>query len=136
MALAGTLTLLCALVGCDFRDPVETAIEHRNSGRHEEALEILRELVTEESSSPQALFLYGEALQRTGQPQKAVWALRKAAEHPDWMTPANLELAAALMRSADWSGAVEAMNQILEKNPDHAAALAIRGQALSQGNLD
>ena len=117
---ASTLTLLCALTACDSRTPGERARELHNAGQYEESLEILREALEEDTSQPETLFLYGQALRRTNQPQKAVWALRKASEHPDWMSPANLELAAALMHAADWSGAIEAMNRVLEKHPEHA----------------
>ncbi|MFP6638644.1 MAG: tetratricopeptide repeat protein, partial [Myxococcota bacterium] len=134
--LTGTLALFCTLTACEPRNPAEFAQELHNAGRYQESLEILREALAEGTQSPRIFFLYGQALRRTNQPQKAVWALREAAEHPDWMAPANLELAAALMRSADWSGAVEAMDRVLEVRPEHGTALILRGEALSQGNLD
>ena len=135
-AASSALFLVCALTGCESRDPVETARALQNAGKFHESLQILREFLDEESSSPQALFLYGRALRNTGQPQKAVWALREAAEDPDWMVAANVALASSLMSALDWSGAVEATNRVLEEDPENAIALVQRGQARSQGKLD
>ena len=135
--LAGVaLILFGAVVGCGSDDPIAAARELHREGRYQEAVELLGEHITAESPSSEVLFLYGRSLRLTGQPQKAVWALREAANDPQWMVDATLELATALMRAADWQGAVDATNRILENHPDLVAALMKRGEALSNGNFD
>jgi len=58
-----------------------------------------------------------------------LWSLRKAMEHPDWLAPAALQLAAGALATGNHEAAMQATGRILEAEPDHLEALLLRAQA-------
>ena len=118
---------LSAWVGCT--DPLETVRELQAQGRYDDSLEPLRELVSSRPDDPEVHFRYGIALGRTGNPDFAVWSLRKASQDPDWMVRASLELASGAVASMNWANAIEATDRVLELDPDNLRALLHRGEA-------
>jgi tetratricopeptide (TPR) repeat protein len=122
--------MLClALAGCGSSDPLAEIRELHAEGRFAETLEPLRDLVEARPDDAEVHYLYGFALLRSGQPSLATWSLRKAMEHPDWLVPAALQLAAGALATGNHEEAIEAVNRILEAEPDHLEALLLRSQA-------
>jgi len=128
--LAPLILLLClALAGCGPSDPVAEIRELHAAGRFAESLEPLRGLVEARPDDAEVHYLYGVALLRSWQPSLALWSLRKAMEHPDWLVPAALQLAATALMTGNHEEAMEAAERILEAEPDHVEALLLRAQA-------
>lgn len=132
-ALAASLiALACALAmltGCDSGPKLEDVRALHATGRFEDSIDPLRELLDAAPEDPETNYLYGVALNRTTSSPVAVWSLRKAAEDPGWKVPALLELSGASIRSGNFDAAIESTTQILEEQPDHIAALTMRGGA-------
>ncbi len=125
---AGLISLL-ALAGCSPTDSIVEIRELHEAGRYQASLEPLRELLEEEPGNPELHFLYGSALRRTGEPGLAIWSLEMASQSPDLALAANLELAGAALGNQSFPIAIEATTRILEVEPDHVAALSMRGAA-------
>jgi len=129
-SFASLLLLLClALAGCGPSDPVAEIRELHAAGRFADSLEPLRGLVEVRPDDAEVHYLYGFALLRSGQPSLALWSLRKAMEHPDWLVPAALQLAAGALATGNHEEAMKAAGRILEAEPDHLEALLLRAQA-------
>jgi tetratricopeptide (TPR) repeat protein len=122
--------LLClALAACGPSDPVAEIRELHAAGKFADSLEPLRSLVEARPDDAEVHYLYGSALLRSGQPSLALWSLRKAMEHPDWLVPAALQLAAVALMTGNHEEAMKAAERILETEPDHVEALLVRAQA-------
>ena len=118
---------LGAWIGCT--DPLEDVRGLHAQGRYADSIDSLRELVASRPDDPEVHFLYGVALGRTGNPDFAVWSLRKASLDPDWKLRAGLELAAGAVTAQNWANAIEATDEVLEIEPDNVRALLLRGEA-------
>lgn len=124
------LSTACAVVlGCSPNDPLEEVRRLQASGRLEESLEPLRNLLDSAPDSSEVHYRYGLALTRTGRPGMAVWSLRRAKDDPAWAVPASLELARAALGSGNWSNAIEASSSVLEDDPENVEALEMRAEA-------
>jgi tetratricopeptide (TPR) repeat protein len=136
-AVAGLAALLSILlVGCGPADPLGAARRLQSLGNFGGSIAPLRQLLEDEPDNAEANFLYGVALIRSGQPSVALWPLRRAAENPEWLVRANLELAASELSSANHDEAVVAATRILEVEPDNVQALLVRSLARSQSRRD
>jgi tetratricopeptide (TPR) repeat protein len=119
------------LAGCaEKEDPIAEARALHAAGKYSASLEPLRTLLSENPNEPEFNFLYGSALRQTGSPDMAIWALRKAAESPEWRFRAGLELGAAALAGQEWENALSVAGDLLEESPDEPEALLIRAQAL------
>ena len=87
---------------------LDTVRELQTAGRYQESLDPLRELLRDDPDHPEVHYRYGLALRRTGQPDLAIWSLRKARRSDDWSVPAGTELTQAALASQDWTTAIEA----------------------------
>jgi tetratricopeptide (TPR) repeat protein len=99
-------------------------------GRHEAGqfaatLGPLRELLREHPDDPELNHLYGSALLATGQPELAIWALRKAAEDPERAVDDGLLLAIALLQGGSPTDAVDQTLRVIELAPDRIEALRL-----------
>lgn len=129
--LVGVLLASVVLhAACDGTVPVDELRRLQRQGRYEQTLEPLRELLESGETDSEIHLLYGIALARTGNPDVAVWSLRKAADDPRWEVRANTELASAALMAASWEEATEAAERVLEVDPDHLPARVIRGEAV------
>jgi len=132
------VALLCgALIwGCQPEKPLETARQLQQSGAFQASLEPLRERLDEQPDDPEAGYLYGRALLRTGRPSLAMWALRQAMEDPEWREAAGILLARAALINRDFNVAIDATTRILEDDPENATALLFRAQAHAHWRSD
>lgn len=103
-------------------------------GRYGDAIEPLRTFLSESPNDAEANFLYAVALIRTGELGAAKWALRKAAEHPEWTHRASMELASIAIRTHEYPDAIAMLDEILESEEKYPLARFMRGEAyLSMG---
>lgn len=135
-SLAVLTIFIGALWACRPADPLEHIRELQAQGRFEDSLEPLRELTTSQSGDPEVYYRYGLALLRTGQPDVAVWTLRKAGEDPDWVVSAGQLLASSATQIGSWEMAIEASGRVLEVEPDNLPALMLRANARLNGKSD
>ncbi len=123
------LAVTVVIGGCDRALDVDEIRRLQSRGQHAATLDGLRALLKERPEDAELNYLYGVALNRTESGRVSVWALRKAAEDPDWEIPARLELASAALASTNFEEAIAESSHILESNPDEETALMLRGTA-------
>ncbi|MFK7898130.1 MAG: tetratricopeptide repeat protein [Myxococcota bacterium] len=129
--IAAGLVAILVLAACE--EPGTSLDDARalvQAGKYVASLEPLRELVDADPDNPEVNFLYGTALRQTGAPDMAIWALRKAAQSPEWRFAAGQELGAAALAGQEWDNAHQIANELLESAPDDIDALLIRAQAV------
>jgi len=131
LLVLASLAALLTLGAC--RGSREARLEEvralQDAGLYAETVEPLRELVAENPEQPEANYRLGMALLRTGQASRAVWPLYKAAASEAFAVPAGMAIASTLLRQDQHEEAYAAASRVLEVEPDHEGALAIRAQA-------
>jgi tetratricopeptide (TPR) repeat protein len=130
------LLLAVLLAGCGPDDPIAEIRVLQASGRYQESLEPLRELLAARSDDPEVHYLYGLALLLSGRPGLAIWPLREAMESPEWLVAAALQLGVAELRAGSPDGAIEATTRVLEAEPEHVDALVLRALARVHSRRD
>jgi tetratricopeptide (TPR) repeat protein len=129
LRLAGCLAVaLLVLAGCRAENDLERARSLQSEGRFEASLEPLRNALVTHPDDPEVLYLNGLALVKTGNSTQAVWSLSKAMEHPEWLARAGLLKASTGLSSKNHELALEAIERILEAEPDQPDALQMRGR--------
>jgi tetratricopeptide (TPR) repeat protein len=98
-------------------------------GQFTESIDELREILAVAPNLPEANYRLGIALVQTGEPSRAVWALQKASESPEYAIVAGLMLASATYSLQNHEEAVRAATKVLEIDPERMVALLIRAQA-------
>jgi cytochrome c-type biogenesis protein CcmH/NrfG len=94
-ACVGALALLAVGCGGDIETRMSEVRALQDVGQFTESIEELREILAISPSLPEANYRLGVALMQTGEPSRAVWALQKASESPDYAIVAGLMLASA-----------------------------------------
>ena len=137
LRLAGCLFVaLLALAGCRAEDDLERARSLQAEGRFEASLEPLRNALVTHPDDPEVLYLNGLALVKTGNSTQAVWSLSKAMEHPEWLARAGLLKASTGLSSKNHELALEAVERILEAEPDNQDALLMRARIRIELGID
>jgi len=122
-------------LACDRGPSLEDVRGLHAQGQFAASLEPLRALLETAPDDPEVNYLYGLTLNRTSTSPIAKWALRKAAEDPNWSAAANLELAAASVRSGNLEDGIAYASAVLETSPQSIQALSLRGMTyLNEGN--
>jgi tetratricopeptide (TPR) repeat protein len=98
-------------------------------GQFTESIEELRAILAVAPNLPEANYRLGIALVQTGEPSRAIWALQKASESPDYAIVAGLMLASASYSMQNHEEAVRAATKVLEIDPERMVALLIRAQS-------
>jgi len=135
--LRALCVLLCvssslALVACGKSDPLQEILRLQAQGDYQASIEPLRTLLAEHGDDPQIQYLYGRALVATGEPSLGEWALRNAAEDPDWLAPAGTQIAASALATTNYESAIEMATRVLAAHPDDLDVLLIRAQAYAR----
>lgn len=130
------LAFSVALSGCTEADPREEALNLQARGKYEESLEPLRKLLEERTDDSEINYLYGRALTAIGQPSLAEWSLRKAAQDPEWLTPAGTQIALGALRSGNHDNAIQMCLQVLEVDPDNIDVMLILSQSYAQSRMN
>jgi len=126
MGPALILVGLLIFLGCGASDPIQQVRELQNRGELQASLEPLRELLATRPDDPEVQFRYGTALSQLGEVSMAQWALMRAMESPKWTERAAFALAEVALATRNWPQAIEALNTVLESDPDHVSALVMR----------
>ncbi len=134
-ALHGFAALALALpaLGCggDVESRMAEVRALQDVGQFNASIDELREILAVAPDLPEATYRLGVALVQTGEPSRAVWALEKASESPEYVVPASLLLASAHFGSGNYEATVKAADRVLAQDPDRTAALQLR----AKGNL-
>jgi len=132
--LACLLTVLVSsvvAVGCG--GDVETRMAEvrvlQDVGQFTASIDELREILAISPELPEANYRLGVALQQTGNPSRAVWALQKASETPEYQIQATLLLASIQFNLNNFEESIRSANRVLEIDPERTVALQIRSKA-------
>jgi tetratricopeptide (TPR) repeat protein len=133
-AWVGTIALIALAVGCggDVDSRMQEIRALQDVGQFTESITELREVLAISPDLPEANYRLGAALVQTGDPSRAIWALKKASESQEFAVPAGLMLASAHFTVRDLEEAIRAIDRVLELDPERIAALQLRAKA----NLD
>jgi len=126
---ATALALVAAGCGGDVESRMQEVRALQDVGQFTESIDELREILAMAPDLAEANYRLGSALVQTGDPSRAIWALKKASESPEFAVPAGLMLASAHFTVNDLEEAIRAANQVLEINPELLAALQLRAKA-------
>lgn len=134
--LIASIVIALLLGACQETGSIEE-IRAMQADRHfKESVEPLRIQLDTSPDDPELNYRYGVALRATGAPDRAIWALRKAAESEEWGRVASLELGDAALDAGEWSSAISLADSLLEQDDDDFQALRIRGTARLNGKTD
>jgi tetratricopeptide (TPR) repeat protein len=127
----GALALAFVAAGCggDIDSRMQEVRALQDVGQFTESIDELREILAIAPDLPEANYRLGAALVQTGDPSRAIWALKKASESPEFAVPAGLMLASAHFSVNDLEETIRAVNRVLEINPDLLAPLQLRAKA-------
>ncbi len=124
------LGLLTLGIGCggDIEARMAEVRALQDVGQFSASIEELREILAIAPDNPEAAYRLGVALVQTGESSRAVWALQKAAESPDYGAVAGLLLASAHLNNQNYEEVVRASDRVLEADPDRQLALQLRAK--------
>ncbi|MDH3211548.1 MAG: tetratricopeptide repeat protein [Myxococcales bacterium] len=125
----GVLALLAIGCGGDIETRMSEVRALQDVGQFTESIEELREILAISPNLPEANYRLGVALMQTGEPSRAIWALQKASEAPDYAIVAGLMLASAHFGIQSHEEAIRAADAVLEIDPERMVALLIRAQS-------
>ncbi|MBW2288291.1 MAG: tetratricopeptide repeat protein, partial [Deltaproteobacteria bacterium] len=130
----GTIAFITLAAGCggDVDSRMQEIRALQDVGQFTESITELREVLAISPDLPEANYRLGAALVQTGDPSRAIWALKKASESQEFAVPAGLMLASAHFTVRDLEEAIRAIDRVLELAPERIAALQLRAKA----NLD
>jgi tetratricopeptide (TPR) repeat protein len=130
----GAIALIALAAGCggDVESRMQEIRALQDVGQFTESITELREVLAISPDLPEANYRLGAALVQTGDPSRAIWALKKASESEKFAVPAGLMLASAHFTVRDLEEVIRAIDRVLELAPERIAALQLRAKA----NLD
>ena len=130
---AASLAALLPAVGCggDVESRMAEVRALQDVGQFNASIDELREILAVSPDLPEATYRLGVALVQTGEPSRAIWALEKASESPEFAVPASLLLASAQFGSGNYEATVKAADRVLAQDKDRTVALQLR----AKGNL-
>jgi len=127
------LWAICVVIaGCEKGDPLEEIRKQQDAGAYAATIEPLRDLLAERPGEAEIQFLYGRALNYSGQAGLADWSLRAAMADPEFFMEAGLQLAFSAASSGNYDIAIETTTRLLEVEPENVAALMLRSTAYSK----
>src|SRR5262245_47581165 len=128
---ATALALAPAGCGGDVESRMAEVRALQDVGQFNASIDELREILAVAPDLPEATYRLGVALVQTGEPSRAIWALEKASESPEFAVPASLLLASAQFGSGNYEATVKAADRVLAQDKDRTVALQLR----AKGNL-
>ncbi len=128
-ATAIIAAVLVAGCGGDIETRMSEVRALQDVGQFTESIDELREILAISPNLPEANYRLGIALRQTGEPSRAVWALQKASESPDYAIVAGLMLASVHSTIQNHEEAIRAADSVLEIDPERMVALLIRAQS-------
>jgi tetratricopeptide (TPR) repeat protein len=126
--------LLCGAIGTGCGGDIESRMAEvralQDVGQFDASTEELQEILAIDPNLPEANYRLGLAQVQMGEPSRAIWALQKAMENPEYRIPAGVLLASTHQQTKNYDEAIRAATRVLEADPDREAALRIRASAL------
>ena len=116
-------------VSCSAPNPSEEIRALVESGRPDEAIARARAELDEDPDRAELQILYARLLMLRGEFFLAEWPLRRAARDPEYEIVAHKLLAQALLSFGNAAGAVDAIDRVLDLEPDDFEALEFRSRA-------
>ncbi|MEZ4331386.1 MAG: tetratricopeptide repeat protein [Myxococcota bacterium] len=92
--------------------------EMHRTGRIEESIPELIDLIESGSRDGEVFYRYGRALAMTGHPERSIWALDAAMEDPKWLVPAGQQLALDAQRSGNFDFGLEILERLERERPE------------------
>jgi tetratricopeptide (TPR) repeat protein len=133
LALATALAILLSACGGDrYEEQLGQIRALQDQGRADETLETLVELSRDRVDDPEVNYRLGLAMIAGGRLTEAVFPLHKAAENSEYAVPAGLLLASTLAKTGNHADALNAVAKVLEREPEHEAALLLRASSAVQ----
>ena len=128
----GLLALALSGFGCgsDLESRMAEVRALQDVGQFTESIDQLREILAVSPDLPEANYRLGVALVQTGEQSRAVWALQKASESPDYAVVAGLLLANAHFGIKNMEEAIRAADRVLKIDPNSQVALQLRAKSL------
>jgi tetratricopeptide (TPR) repeat protein len=125
------LLLVAVLSGCSENDEdlMERVSELNAQGKLEESSRLLAEAIEGGRNDSETLLAYGMTLSAMQHYSQAFWPLKEAAEDPQYMKPASMQLASNALRIENLEIVRRATTRVLEEEPENVAALMLRGEA-------
>lgn len=130
-AVALSLVAL-ACGGDDLEQRLGEIRSRQDQGKATETLAELDTLSERYADHPEINYRLGLAMVASGRPTEAVFPLHKAADSDEFAVPAGLLLASTLANTNNHSEALRAADRVLERQPDHEAALLLRATSATQ----
>jgi tetratricopeptide (TPR) repeat protein len=130
------LILANMLAACSSEDPLERAKRLQIEGDFAGSVAVLRKAIEEGAADPELFLVYGVGLAETGNLDASVWPLRRALESPEWEVLAGLRLARGAFIARSWDRSIEALDRVLELEPEHVSALVLRSRARIETRRD
>jgi tetratricopeptide (TPR) repeat protein len=126
-----TLVFCGLALGCggDIESRMAEVRVLQDVGQFTASIEELREILAISPELPEANYRIGVALQQTGNPSRAVWALQKASETPEYQIQATLLLASVQFNLNNFEESIRSANRVLEIDPKRIVAVQIRSKA-------
>ncbi len=104
----------------------------QNDGKTAETLDELSELVAHNAEHAELNYRLGLAMIAAGRPTEAVFPLHKAAAAGEFAVSAGIVLASTLANTNNHAEALRAADRVLEREPEHEAALLLRATSAVQ----
>ncbi len=124
--IAILVLLLTVVSGCSSENDVDRVRSLQASGRYEESLAPLQRALEQNPDDAELHYRNGLAYAQTGRPTRATWSLRKAMEDPEWLRLAGILLASQGLRASNHELGLEAIERVLEEEPEDVDALLMR----------
>jgi len=133
LRVAAVIAAVLPAAGCgsDVESRMAEVRALQDVGQFNASIDELREILAVAPDLPEATYRLGVALVQTGEPSRAIWALEKASESPEYAVPASLLLASAQFGSGNYEATVKAADRVLAKEKDRTVALQMR----AKGNI-
>jgi tetratricopeptide (TPR) repeat protein len=98
-------------------------------GQFDASIAELQKVLEVDPEQPEANYRLGLALVQTGEPEKALWPLEKAAESSSYEISAGVLLASTHFQTHNYDEAVRAADRVLAVDPERQTAMRIRAKA-------
>lgn len=127
--LCGWLVVACA---DDPQSQLDEARALQDGGDFAASLPILDQVLEKEPENVEANYRRGLALISTGEPNRAIWYLRRVPVEGEFGSEAALLLAQHNLRAKNYEEAIAAADRVLAAHPDQLQALVLRAQVRHQ----
>jgi tetratricopeptide (TPR) repeat protein len=131
-AAVSLLALACGGGGGDLEERLSAIRARQDEGKAAETITELSELRERYGDNAELDYRLGLAMVASGRTTEAVFPLHNAADSEEWAVPAGILLASTLANTNNHAEALRAADRVLEREPEHEAALMLRATSAAQ----